>query len=212
MSKKEVKYELKYKTPFYIRPFPIKEEEKVIVDKEMIKGCLLGILRKGLSSYSSPIMLIPRKMTGVPCIITDFEHLNIRLARLNCSFPLFRDAIQITGAAECELISVIDLGDIYHTLRLSAESQKYCCITPYYGSDTYLYQRPGISLSVSPAIWQTFTNKVLDEIPNRKHFLAIMYDCMIQSTRKDPLNHLIALLKALIRNGLKIPPRKCQLF
>ena len=35
---------------------------------------------------------------------------------------------------------------------------------------------------------------------------------MIHSKRKDHLTHLIALLKALIRNGLKISPRKCQLF
>ena len=108
-------------------------------------------------------------------------------------------------------------------MRLSTESQEYCGITPYYGSDTYLYQRLGMGLSVSPAIWQTFNNKVLtntticickvlDEIPNRKHFLAIMDDCMIHSKRKDHLTHLIALLKALIRNGLKISPRKCQLF
>ena len=133
--------EVKDKTPFYIRPFPIKEEEKIIVDREMRKGCLLGILRKGLSSYSSPLMLIPRKMSGIPCIITDFRHLNSRLVRLNCSFLLVRDAIQILGASECELISVIDLRDAYHILRLSTESQKYCGITPYYGSDTYLYQR-----------------------------------------------------------------------
>ena len=51
------------------------------------------------------------------------------------------DAIQILGASECELISVIHLRGAYHTVTLSAESQKYCGITPYYGSDTYLYQR-----------------------------------------------------------------------
>ena len=72
---------------------------------------------------------------------------------------------------------------------------KYCGTTPYYGSDTYLYQRLGMGLSVSPAIWQTFINKVLDEIPDRKHFLAIMDGCMIHSKRKDYLNHLIVLLK-----------------
>ena len=83
-------------------------------------------------------------MSGIPCIITDFRHLNSRLVRLNCSFPLVRDAIQILGASECELISVIDLRDAYHTLRLSTESQKYCGITPYYASDTYLYQRLGM--------------------------------------------------------------------
>ena len=35
---------------------------------------------------------------------------------------------------------------------------------------------------------------------------------MTHSKRKDHLNHFIPLLKALIRNGLKISPRKCQLF
>ena len=35
---------------------------------------------------------------------------------------------------------------------------------------------------------------------------------MIHFKRKDHLTHLIALLKALIRNRLKISPRKCQLF
>ena len=104
----------------------------------MRKGCLLGILRKGLSSYSSPIMLIPRKTSGIPHIMTDFRHLNSRPVGLNCSFPL----VQIPGASECELISIINLGDAYHTLRLSVQSQKYCGITPYYGSDIYIYQRP----------------------------------------------------------------------
>ena len=42
----EVKLELNDKTAFYIRPFLIKKEENDIVDREMRKGCLLGILRK----------------------------------------------------------------------------------------------------------------------------------------------------------------------
>ena len=62
------------------------------------------------------------------------------------------DAIQILGVSKCALISVIDLRDAYHTLRLPAESQKYCGITPYYESDTYLYQRLGMGLNVSPVI------------------------------------------------------------
>ena len=45
----------------------------------MREGCLLGILKKGMSSYSSPMMLIPRKLTGIPRIVTDFRHLNSRL-------------------------------------------------------------------------------------------------------------------------------------
>ena len=60
-------------------------------------------------------------MSGIPHIISGFRHLNSRLVRLNCSFPLVRDAVQILGASEYELISVIDLRDAYHTLGMSAE-------------------------------------------------------------------------------------------
>ena len=91
----EVELELKDESPFFIRPFPIKKSDKDIVDKEMRKGCLLGILKKGMSSYSSPIMLIPRKLSGIPRIVTDFRHLNSRLVTLQPSIPLVRDAIQI---------------------------------------------------------------------------------------------------------------------
>ena len=61
--------------------FPTKEEEEIIVDRKMRKGYLLGILRKDLSSYACPIMLIPRKMSGIPHIITDFRHFKSRPVR-----------------------------------------------------------------------------------------------------------------------------------
>ena len=151
--KMEIELELNDETPFFIRPFPIKETEKDVVDKEMKKGCMLGILKKGLSSYSSPIILIPRKLRGIPRIVTDFRHLNSRLVTLQPSILLVRDAIQILGSSGSEVLSLADLRDAYHTLRLLKRSQKFCGITPYYGSDSYLYQRLGIGLSVSPAIW-----------------------------------------------------------
>ena len=52
----EIELELNDETPFFIRPFPIKESEKDVVDKEMKRsGCLLGILKKGMSSYTAGI-------------------------------------------------------------------------------------------------------------------------------------------------------------
>ena len=93
----------------HLRPFPIKESEKDVVDKEMRNGCLLGILKKGMSSCSSPIMLIPRKLTGIPRIVTDFRHLNSRLVTLQPSIPLVRDAIQILGSSGYKVLSLADL-------------------------------------------------------------------------------------------------------
>ena len=71
----------------------------------------------------------------------------------------------------------------------------------------------GMDFSVSPAIRQNFIQKVLHKIPDhRKNHLAIIDDCLVFSKKKTHLKHLPDLFKALIRNGLKISPRKCKLF
>ena len=104
----EIELELNDETPFFIRPFPIKETQKDVADKEMRKCCMLGILKKGMSSYSSAIMLITRKFTGIPRIVTDFRHLNSRWVTLQTSIPLVRDAIQILGSSGNEVLSLAD--------------------------------------------------------------------------------------------------------
>ena len=48
---------------FFIRPFLAREEDKAILDREMKRLCYLGILKEGFSAYSSPVMLISKKMT-----------------------------------------------------------------------------------------------------------------------------------------------------
>ena len=45
-------------SPFFIRPFHAKEEDKAVLDKEMKHLCYLGILKEGFSAYSSPVMLV----------------------------------------------------------------------------------------------------------------------------------------------------------
>ena len=41
----------------------MREEDKMVVDKEMKRLCYMGILKEGFSAYSSPVMLISRKLT-----------------------------------------------------------------------------------------------------------------------------------------------------
>ena len=56
----EIKIDVTDKSPFFIRPFHTNEEDIKILDKEMKRLCYLGILKKGFSAYSSPVMLISR--------------------------------------------------------------------------------------------------------------------------------------------------------
>ncbi len=115
----KVHVEMKDKSLFFVCPYGVKEDQKKWVDKEMRKGCLLSYMRWGMSSYSSPIMLIPRKNSSMPYrMVVDFRVLNSRIVSINLSIPLVRDAMQQIGSSECKILSVIDLRDTYHTLRL----------------------------------------------------------------------------------------------
>ena len=69
-----------------------------------------------------------------------------------------------------------------------------------------------MGLSISPAIWQTFINNILRQIPNKNRHIAIMDDCLVHSKFADHLQDLTNLFQSLIDNGLKISPRKCQFF
>ena len=59
----EVEIEVTGKSPFFIRPYHVREEDKVVMDNEMKRLCYMGILKEGFSAYSSPVMLISRKLT-----------------------------------------------------------------------------------------------------------------------------------------------------
>ena len=48
-------------SPFFVRPFPIHEEDKPIMDKYMAKMVYLGILSKSNTTHTSPMMLVASK-------------------------------------------------------------------------------------------------------------------------------------------------------
>ena len=82
-------------SPFFIRPFHAKEEDKAVLDKEMKRLCYLGILKEGFSAYSSPVMLISRKVMWDKRIVTNFRHLDMSLAMNNLAYPLLKDIVHI---------------------------------------------------------------------------------------------------------------------
>ena len=43
------------------------------------------------SAYSSPVLLISRKVMKDKRVVTDFRHLNVRLAKNNLAYPLMKD-------------------------------------------------------------------------------------------------------------------------
>ena len=84
------------------------------------------MLKEGFLPYSSSVMLISRKSTQDKRVVTDFRHLNVRIAKNNLAHPLVRDTFSVLGNSKCEVLSVLDLKAAFHSLRLSEDPRRYC--------------------------------------------------------------------------------------
>ena len=158
-------------------------------------------------------MLISWKVTQDKRVVTDFGHLNVRIAKNNLAYPLVRDTFSVLGNCKCEVLSVLDLKDAFYSLWLSEDSKRYCGILSYFGSASYLYRKMPMGLKISPSIWQSYINASLECSQSGKHCEVIMDDLLLfRPSKKAHMAKLEDLLKALLKNGLKIYPKKCQLF
>ena len=146
---------------------------------------LYGYFKEGFSAYSSPVMLISRKLTKDKRVVTDFRHLNVRIAKNSLAYPLVRDTFSVLGNSKCKVLSVLNLKDAFQLLRLSENSKRYCGILLYFGSPSYLYQRMPMGLNISPSIWQLYINAILDCLQSRKCCEAIMDDLLLFTPSKN---------------------------
>ena len=52
-------------------------------------------------------------------MVTDFRHHNVRIAENNLAYPLLKDTFSILSSSRCEVLSVLDLKEAFHSLRVS---------------------------------------------------------------------------------------------
>ena len=102
----EVEIDATDKSPFFIRPYHLREEVKSFIDKEVKRLCYKDILKEGFSAYSSQVMLISRKLTKDKGVVADFRYLNVRIAKDNLAYPLVRDTFSVLGNSKCEVLSI----------------------------------------------------------------------------------------------------------
>ena len=175
--------------------------------------CYLGILKEKFSSYSSPTTLISRKVTQGKRVVTDFRHLNVRIAKNNLAYPLVRNTFsvlinsQVQGSFSIRFKGCISLTKAFgrfkkilqyitilwkHIIHISENA---------YGIEYLTFNR------------QSYINAILECLQNRKNCEAIMDGLLLFTpSKRAHMAKLEDLLKALLKNTLKISPKKCLLF
>ena len=63
------------------------------------------------------------------------------------------------------------------------------------------------------SIWQSYINAILSCLQSKRYCEAIIDDLILFTPSKEShMNKLEDILNALLKNGLKVSPKKCQLF
>ena len=199
-------------SPFFVRPFPISEEDKPIMDKQVKMLCFLKILSKNTTSHTSPVMLITKKITKDKRPVVDFRLLNTRIKRHNTATPLLRDIYQMLGKAQSTVLSCVDLKDAFHSLMLTDKAKDYCGILPYFGSPNYRYEVMPMGLSISPCKWIQYIGYVMEKMPHPENYTDIMDDLLLHSREAEHMDRILDMLMTLVEHGLKLSPKKCQFF
>ena len=98
----------------------------------MKRLCYLGILKEGFSANSRSVMLISRKCDAGQKSSDRLQAFDTRIAKNNLAYPLIKNKFVPLGNSKCDELSVLDLKDAFHSLRLSENSKKYSGILPYF--------------------------------------------------------------------------------
>ena len=122
------------------------------------------------------------------------------------------DVLNILGNSKCECLTCCDLKDAYHSIPLTKCSKEFCGILPYFGSPIYRYEVLPMGIACAPQIWMDYITMILNDLDQKSKFIAIMDNLLIHSTKQEHWGLVESLMKAMIKNGLQLSPKKCQFF
>ena len=69
-----------------------------------------------------------------------------------------------------------------------------------------------MGLATSPQVWVDYIESILCGMADKQDYITIMDDLMIHGLKGNHLDKLEALFQAMIKHGLKLSPKRCQLF
>lgn len=209
----EVDYEMKIvvkpnHVPFFFKPRRLSYFEKSEVSKITEDLLSKGIIRKSLSEYSSPIVLVNKKPKGLRMCV-DYRKLNEVTIRDNFPLPLIDDQIDLLQNKS--IYTRLDLKDAFHHVKVSQDSIKYTSFVTHSGQFEYLKMPYG--LKNSPANFSRYINLIFRDLIEENKVCVYIDDILIATeTLEENINILNIVFDLLVKNHLELKLEKCSFF
>ena len=191
--------------PIAKKPYTLALKHDDWVKEKIDKLLEVGVIRESHSSWSAPIVVLP-KGDGGKRLCVDYRAVNAITRTYVWPMPIVEDIFSKLGKAK--FFTTLDLRPGYQHIALNQDAiKKTAFVTPF---GTYEYMKVCFGLAQAPTYFQNLMNKVL----NGLHFtLAHLDDVIISSETKDQhLKHIQIVLTGLKQANLKLKKSKCAFF
>ncbi|MEX1352305.1 MAG: reverse transcriptase domain-containing protein, partial [Desulfobacterales bacterium] len=184
-------------------PMGFADEEKALLDK-MLKA---GVIQESTSDWAAAPVLI-RKRDGSVRWCIDYRALNSVTVKDNFPLPFVSDCLDTLSGNIW--FSKLDANSAYWQIKISEEDRKKTAFLTKYG--LYEHVRMGFGLCNAPATFSRVINLILRGL-NWKTVLAFLDDILVLGKSfDDHVQNLSEVFEKLRVHGLKLKPKKCELF
>jgi hypothetical protein len=154
-------------SPYHGRTFPVLENHKNTIVKEVERLCQLGVLeRQPASEWALPSFIIPKKDKTV-CFSSDFWEVNKRLVRK--PFPIPQISTKLQEIKGFSYATALDLNMGYYTIRLDPDASKICIIIFPWGK--YSYKRLPMGIAGPPDILRGKLSELMESLEYVRAYL-----------------------------------------
>lgn len=192
--------------PIKQRYYPVSPSKQKIIDQELKDMLDQGIVEPSKSSWSSPILLVPKK-DGTYRFCVDYRKLNAVTKK--DAYPIPYVSAILDRLRDARFLSSLDIKSAYWQVSVKESSREYTAFTVP-GRGLYQFRRMPFGLTNAPATWQRLIDRVIGADLEPKVLVYLDDIIIISNSFDEHLDVLGKVFDRLLQAGLTVSREKCQ--
>jgi hypothetical protein len=194
--------------PTFVKNYRLPQAQKYEIDRQIKNMLDDGIIEKAQSEWSSPLLLVPKKMDTSGerkwRIVIDYRKLNEKIQ--DDKYPLPNITEILDSLSGSVYFSHLDLFSGYYQQELDKESRKYTAFC----SGQYQMTRLPMGLKISPSSFSRMITMAMSGLTYEKCFVYLDDIVVFGRNLGDHNKNLISIFERLRKVNLKLNPTKCD--